>query len=630
MATKKEIEINLKSTLDGKGVEEAKQKIDSLNKSTDQLDKGSQKATKSIKNMGQGALQAAYFFDDLQYGIKGILNNIPGLVIGFGGGAGLAGALSLATLGAAKLYEWLSDGADKTDDLAKKMKERNKEIADFLRDAERSRISALQDASRQDRVTQVNKEYKKYVESITLEYKQQTQEIERQINLRKMEIAGKLGADTRQNTLQRLEIERQYESGKIGQHERDYKMLVLDQNLDSLIEQARLKTAHEEALGLAENQGSEEGERNSLLKEEGRLQQVKMSLPSDDEISGIFRTQSKAMESINALGESLAGLEKKIAPLQEQLDFFTRINDSSNQAIVKRDLEPLLEQRDRLSTSRNTAQKNLVSTSERIDKIKEFLRQENILFEPSYGIDNNGKPITDEKRTEEYKKSLDEINTRQQEILKQAGIHYDNINQILIKREGKEREILILEEEIADNENIRKASLEVGRMKRSRKEAEDARKEEEDREKARKEAEREARKAVAEQQQKIIKGASLEGIPENPTARQRGGIAAAREAFEASKKGLEEGISDNDNFIDASEINTAYDKIANTLKERGEYSKKLMDTIMQQTDALVAKINANEANVKRYMDSKLAELEKKRRRDVTQMRTGINSIGSWR
>ena len=36
------------------------------------------------------ALQAAYFFDDLQYGIRGIMNNIPGLVMGFGGGAGLA------------------------------------------------------------------------------------------------------------------------------------------------------------------------------------------------------------------------------------------------------------------------------------------------------------------------------------------------------------------------------------------------------------------------------------------------------------------------------------------------------------------------------------------------------------
>lgn len=123
MATKKEIEIKLKSTLDGKGVEEAKQKIDSLNKSTEQLGKGSQNATKSIKNMGQGMLQVAYFMDDVQYGIKGILNNIPGLVIGFGGGAGLAGAMSLAVLAGAKLYEWMGNTEAKSKELAKAIEE---------------------------------------------------------------------------------------------------------------------------------------------------------------------------------------------------------------------------------------------------------------------------------------------------------------------------------------------------------------------------------------------------------------------------------------------------------------------------------------------------------------------------
>lgn len=119
MATKKEIEIKLKSTLDGKGVEEAKQQIDALNKSTEQLDKDSKQATRSVKNMGQGALQAAYFFDDLQYGIRGIMNNIPGLVMGFGGGAGLAGAMSLAVLAGAKLYDWMKKTEDKSADLAK-------------------------------------------------------------------------------------------------------------------------------------------------------------------------------------------------------------------------------------------------------------------------------------------------------------------------------------------------------------------------------------------------------------------------------------------------------------------------------------------------------------------------------
>ena len=128
MATKKEIEIKLKSTLDGKGVEEAKQKIDSLNKSTEQLDKDSQQATRSVKNMGQGALQAAYFFDDLQYGIRGIMNNIPGLVMGFGGGAGLAGAMSLAVLAGAKLYEWMGNTEAKSKELAKAIEEQNEAI----------------------------------------------------------------------------------------------------------------------------------------------------------------------------------------------------------------------------------------------------------------------------------------------------------------------------------------------------------------------------------------------------------------------------------------------------------------------------------------------------------------------
>lgn len=129
MATKKEIEIKLKSTLDGKGVEEAKQQIDALNKSTEQLDKGSKQATRSVKNMGQGALQAAYFFDDLQYGIRGIMNNIPGLVMGFGGGAGLAGAMSLAVLAGAKLYEWMGNTEAKSKELAKAIEQQNEAIA---------------------------------------------------------------------------------------------------------------------------------------------------------------------------------------------------------------------------------------------------------------------------------------------------------------------------------------------------------------------------------------------------------------------------------------------------------------------------------------------------------------------
>lgn len=105
------------------------QAAEKVARSSNQLDRNSQQATRSVKNMGQGLLQVAYFMDDVQYGIKGIMNNIPGLVIGFGGGAGLAGAMSLAVLAGAKLYEWMGNTEAKSKELAKAIEQQNEAIA---------------------------------------------------------------------------------------------------------------------------------------------------------------------------------------------------------------------------------------------------------------------------------------------------------------------------------------------------------------------------------------------------------------------------------------------------------------------------------------------------------------------
>ncbi|GKI07895.1 hypothetical protein CE91St26_26030 [Akkermansia muciniphila] len=209
MATKKEIEIKLKSTLDGKGVEEAKQKIDSLNKSTDQLDKGSQKATKSIKNMGQGALQAAYFFDDLQYGIKGILNNIPGLVIGFGGGAGLAGALSLATLAGAKLYEWLSSTEEKSVDLTKKLEEE--------REAFKKLKEEVGEISRQNNNEQILRAAIDSAKKIADYRKEEANALKYSLDYRKELIALESGINDDEAEIARLKVEEDFANGKLGE-----------------------------------------------------------------------------------------------------------------------------------------------------------------------------------------------------------------------------------------------------------------------------------------------------------------------------------------------------------------------------------------------------------------------------
>ena len=56
-------------------------------------------AGKSASNTNpQGLLNLSRAADDLQYGFRGIINNIEGIVTGFGGSAGLAGAATLAAI----------------------------------------------------------------------------------------------------------------------------------------------------------------------------------------------------------------------------------------------------------------------------------------------------------------------------------------------------------------------------------------------------------------------------------------------------------------------------------------------------------------------------------------------------
>ena len=61
------------------------------------------------RNMGGGLLQLSQTLDDFQYGIKGVVNNIPGLVQGFGVSAGIAGGAQLAFIAVNQLTDKLTD-----------------------------------------------------------------------------------------------------------------------------------------------------------------------------------------------------------------------------------------------------------------------------------------------------------------------------------------------------------------------------------------------------------------------------------------------------------------------------------------------------------------------------------------
>lgn len=77
--------------------------IGQTNRSTATYTAGQTQVQTSTRNSAQALLMFSQGFEDAQYGIRGVLNNIPGLIFAMGGGAGLAGAISLAAVGLSQI-----------------------------------------------------------------------------------------------------------------------------------------------------------------------------------------------------------------------------------------------------------------------------------------------------------------------------------------------------------------------------------------------------------------------------------------------------------------------------------------------------------------------------------------------
>lgn len=99
--------------VDLKGAQAAQAQMDALDKSMgagaasaqrlgvqlDRVESQTTRAAGGTRNLGQAALEASRGLEDLQYGIGGVVNNIPSLVMALGGTAGLTAVISLTAVG---------------------------------------------------------------------------------------------------------------------------------------------------------------------------------------------------------------------------------------------------------------------------------------------------------------------------------------------------------------------------------------------------------------------------------------------------------------------------------------------------------------------------------------------------
>jgi hypothetical protein len=102
----------LEYRVDLKGAANAQREVDALNRSFDvgavsaaKMGRQMDRATGPTRDVGRAALEGSRALEDLQYGIGGVVNNIPSLIMALGGSAGLTAVISLAAVGANQLYK---------------------------------------------------------------------------------------------------------------------------------------------------------------------------------------------------------------------------------------------------------------------------------------------------------------------------------------------------------------------------------------------------------------------------------------------------------------------------------------------------------------------------------------------
>lgn len=100
---------------------------------------------KSTRRTDLAMLSFSQAIEDAQYGIRGVLNNIPGLVMQLGGGAGLAGVISLTAVGLSTLYTQLTKTDDQVEETAEEVDVLKEYFKDLNEEVENARFEAYAD-----------------------------------------------------------------------------------------------------------------------------------------------------------------------------------------------------------------------------------------------------------------------------------------------------------------------------------------------------------------------------------------------------------------------------------------------------------------------------------------------------
>lgn len=481
----------------------------------------------------------------------------------------------------------------KSDELVRQAEQATERMKKRARDAAESikkSYEAIQDYNKADRTQEINKGFEDFIKGITVEYRLQTQEIERQIQLRREEAARQKGIDMQEAELARVKLDNDFEDGKITKRQRDYGMMMIDQNLDDKIRRRDLEVAQKEFMDYGRQLDTAVQNRDRLQDKDFDMKFIQGQMPSLQEVERLFQQQFKAQERIDASNRELKKMPNP-DELKKQIDNLSKIPfqgidilDNSRSALLK-ELKEKQEKQQRLLSARDTAQDEGNAATVRIDKLRDLFRQSGVNFEPSY---QQGTDVT--SRTGEYQKALEDQNSKAKELADKLADAREEAGRLGDIMGAYERNIVDQERRIRTQDRLNSANIDLFNKRADKKEAQEAKKAQE---KLEKERDRELKKLQREQQKdtkeafKTFVQGLLMKTGESSSPQQSD---LANKALDAIRKNIEAAAADGN--IDEAEMRELGKLYVAKLQELGLATKRAINGLKEELTQGLRGINA--------------------------------------
>lgn len=476
----------------------------------------------------------------------------------------------------------------KSDELVRQAEQATERMKKRARDAAESikkSYEAIQDYNKADRTQEINKGFEDFIKGITVEYRLQTQEIERQIQLRREEAARQKGIDTQEAELARVQLDNDFEDGKITKRQRDYGMMMIDQNLDDKIRRRDLEVAQKEFMDYGKQLDTAVQNRDRLQDKDFDMKFIQGQMPSLQEVERLFQQQFKAQERIDASNGELQKIQKDIGFLKNNIKEYREIGRNTDARTMELKLPKLLEQEKRLLSVREAARSEGNAATSRIDELRDLFRQSDVNFEPSY---KQGTDVT--SRTGEYQKALEDQNTKAKELADKLADAREEAGRLGDIMGAYERNIVDQERSIRTQDRLNSANIDLFNKRADKKEAQEAKKAQE---KIEKEQEWELKNLQREQQQETNKAIKtfVQGLlmkTGKSSSPQQAELAD--KALDAIRKNIEAAAADG--HIDEAEMRELGKLYVAKLQELGLATKRAINGLKEELTQGLRGINA--------------------------------------